>query len=116
MQVTRGKPVDRGPCHDQAAIVVIALLAGLTLFPLASGASAQVTTATIVGTVLDSSGGALPGVTVTARNVDTGFTHSVPSSETGAYRLEFLPDRPLHRRGHAARVQDRPAAAASSST
>ena len=66
----------------------------LMRFSLASAASAQVTTATIVGTVTDSSGGALPGVTVTARNVDTGFTRTVPSNEVGAYRLEFLPDRP----------------------
>lgn len=76
------------------SIVTIATLAALTLFPLAPAANAQVTTATIVGTVLDSSGGALPGVTVTARNVDTGFVHTVPSSDTGAYRLEFLPIGP----------------------
>ena len=59
--------------------------------PLASVAGAQVTSATIVGTVTDSSGAALPGATVTARNVDTGFTRTVPSNEVGAYRLEFLP-------------------------
>src|SRR5262245_11362088 len=73
------------------SIVVIAILAGVALFPLAAPVGAQVTTATIVGTVHDSSGGALPGVTVTARNIDTGFVHDVPSSDTGAYRLEFLP-------------------------
>ena len=46
---------------------------------------------TIVGTITDSSGAALPGATVTARNVDTGFTRTVPANESGAYRLEFLP-------------------------
>ena len=84
--------------HDRAragrSIIVVAVLAWLAVFPLARAASAQVTTATIVGTVLDASGGALPGVTVTARNVDTGFVHNVPSSDTGAYRLEFLPIGP----------------------
>jgi len=70
---------------------ITALLAIFMAFPLASVATAQVTAATIVGTVSDSSGGALPGVTVTARNVDTGFTRTVPSNEVGAYRLEFLP-------------------------
>jgi hypothetical protein len=74
--------------------VLVALLAGLAMFPLAGAANAQVTTATIVGTVHDASGGALPGVTVTARNADTGFVHDVPSSETGAFRLEFLPIGP----------------------
>ncbi len=71
--------------------VLIALLVGLMAFPLASVARAQVTTATVVGTVTDSSAAALPGVTVTARNIDTGFTHTVPTSEIGEYRLEFLP-------------------------
>ena len=40
---------------------------------------------------MDSSGAALPGATVTARNVDTGFNRTVPSNEDGTYRLEFLP-------------------------
>src|SRR5580692_6077246 len=67
------------------------LVGVLLAFPLASVASAQITTATIVGTITDSSGGILPGATVTARNVDTGFTRTVPSNSVGAYRLEFLP-------------------------
>ncbi len=70
---------------------VAALLAVLMAFPLAPAASAQVTAATIVGTITDPSGAALPGATVTARNVDTGFTRTVPTNDVGAYRLEFLP-------------------------
>ncbi|MCX6552558.1 MAG: carboxypeptidase-like regulatory domain-containing protein, partial [Acidobacteria bacterium] len=70
---------------------IAALLAIVMAFPLASVASAQVTAATIVGTITDSSGGAMPGVTVTAKNVETGFTRTVPTNEVGAYRLEFLP-------------------------
>ncbi len=71
---------------------LIAALLGLAIAsPLASVAGAQVTSATIVGTVTDASGAALPGATVTARNVDTGFTHTVPANDVGAYRLEFLP-------------------------
>jgi hypothetical protein len=71
---------------------LIAALLGLAMAsPLASVAGAQVTSATIVGTVTDASGAALPGATVTARNVDTGFTHTVPANDVGAYRLEFLP-------------------------
>ncbi|HYT65309.1 MAG TPA: carboxypeptidase regulatory-like domain-containing protein [Vicinamibacterales bacterium] len=71
--------------------LIPALVAMLLAFPLASLARAQVTSAAIVGTITDSSGGALPGATVTARNVDTGFNRAVPSNEVGAYRLEFLP-------------------------
>jgi Carboxypeptidase regulatory-like domain len=71
--------------------LIAALLGLLMASPLASLAGAQVTSATIVGTVTDASGAALPGATVTARNVDTGFTHTVPANDVGAYRLEFLP-------------------------
>jgi hypothetical protein len=71
--------------------LIAALLVAVLGFSLASAASAQVTTATIVGTITDSSGAALPGATVTARNVDTGFNRTAPSNEAGAYRLEFLP-------------------------
>ncbi len=80
--------------RTRTVIALAAWVAAVAMFPLASFASGQVTTATVVGTVADSSGGTLPGVTVTARNVDTGFTHSVLSSEIGAYRLEFLPIGP----------------------
>jgi len=61
----------------------------LVALPLA--AMAQITTATIVGTITDSSGAVLAGVQVTARNVDTSLTRTVPSGQDGAYRLEFLP-------------------------
>jgi hypothetical protein len=70
---------------------VALLLAALLALPLASVATAQGTTATIVGTVTDASGAALPGALVTARNADTGFTRSVPAGGDGAYRIEFVP-------------------------
>lgn len=52
---------------------------------------AQITTATIVGTVTDPGGAQVPSATVTARNVDTGLKRTVTSGEDGSYRLEFLP-------------------------
>jgi hypothetical protein len=70
---------------------LISCVAVLMALALAPAAGAQVTSAAIVGTITDSSGGALPGVTVTARNVDTGFNRTVPTDEVGAYRLDFLP-------------------------
>jgi carboxypeptidase family protein len=57
----------------------------------ASSVAAQITTATIVGAISDSSGSIMPGAQVTARNVETGLTRVVVSGEDGAYRLEFLP-------------------------
>ncbi|MCU0251456.1 MAG: carboxypeptidase regulatory-like domain-containing protein [Vicinamibacterales bacterium] len=71
--------------------MLIPLFAILLALALPPAAGAQVTSAAIVGTITDSSGLALPGVTVTARNVDTGFTRTVPTDEVGAYRLDFLP-------------------------
>ncbi len=67
--------------------VLLAVLAAC----LPPAAAAQVTSATLVGTVTDQSNAGLPGVSVTARNAETGFSRTVTTSETGAYRLEFLP-------------------------
>src|SRR5436190_7310703 len=70
----------------------VAALAALCLVgPAVAAADAQVTSAAVVGTITDVSGAALPGATVTARNVETGFVRAVPANESGAYRLDFLP-------------------------
>ncbi|PYS32187.1 MAG: hypothetical protein DMG14_35170, partial [Acidobacteria bacterium] len=45
---------------------------------------AQSSNATLGGTVTDSSGAFIPGVTVTATNIQTGIVTSVLSKETGA--------------------------------
>jgi hypothetical protein len=66
------------------------------LLVLASAtASAQaVSTAQINGTVKDSGGLALPGVTVTITQTDTGLMRTVVTSETGAYIITNLPVGP----------------------
>jgi len=46
---------------------------------------AQQNTATISGRVLDSSGAAVPGAMVVARNVETGLERPAITDETGAY-------------------------------
>ncbi len=52
---------------------------------------AQTDTGVIDGRVLDESKAAVPGATVTAKNVATGFSRSSVSSDLGTYRIEFLP-------------------------
>jgi hypothetical protein len=52
---------------------------------------AQVATGTILGNVTDSSGGAVPGATVTATNVDTQFSRDTVTDEAGQYALRLLP-------------------------
>ena len=53
----------------------------------ASAALAQTVTGEIRGTVRDSSGGVLPGVTVTALHEATGNTFVVVTDTVGAFRL-----------------------------
>jgi hypothetical protein len=64
--------------------VLLFLLAAVRL-------NAQLTTATILGTVSDPSGATIPGASVTATNMDTHFTRTVSSNEQGDYRLDYLP-------------------------
>src|SRR5262249_3123593 len=52
---------------------------------------AQSDRGTITGTVSDSSGAVVPGVTVEAKNVVTGITYQAGSSETGNFTLPQLP-------------------------
>jgi hypothetical protein len=54
-------------------------------------AQATATTGQIEGIVADESGAAIPGVTVTAVNADTGFQRSATSDASGLYRLNLLP-------------------------
>ncbi|MEO8678271.1 MAG: TonB-dependent receptor [Vicinamibacterales bacterium] len=54
-------------------------------------ASAQQTTGTITGRVLDAQNAAIPGATVTAKSPTTGFVRTVVSDTEGVYRLSALP-------------------------
>ena len=66
-------------------------LALLVFALLPSSAFAQAASANLTGTVKDSSGGVLPGVTITARNVGTNDTRTTVSESDGLYRLNSLP-------------------------
>ena len=65
-------------------VVVVSLLLSSIVF-------AQTPTGQISGIVVDGSGGAMPGVTVTAKNQGTGFTRVTVTSTEGAYVLPLLP-------------------------
>jgi hypothetical protein len=64
----------------------------LSLF-VSSAAFAQSTAAngTIEGTIVDASGGVLPGVTVTVTHIETGTERSTVTNEKGLYRAPLLP-------------------------
>ena len=65
-------------------VLGVAALAG-------SPAYAQQTTGNITGRIVDSQGAAVPGVTVTGKNTQTGFTRVDVSDSEGVYRLNALP-------------------------
>jgi Carboxypeptidase regulatory-like domain len=69
------------------AFVYLAL-ACLFMAPLAAGAQDL---ASILGTITDASGGAVPGVEVTVSNADQGFTRVVTTDSIGVYAASHIP-------------------------
>src|SRR5262249_60331713 len=59
-----------------------------------SGVFAQTSTATIVGSVRDTTGALVPGATIDIKHVDSGLTRTVLSNETGSYAAPSLPGGP----------------------
>jgi len=70
-------------------VSIAALL--LTLIAAVMPAAAQTTNGVISGIASDAQGGVLPGVTVTARNAETGLTRTVVTEGDGRFRLAALP-------------------------
>jgi outer membrane receptor protein involved in Fe transport len=77
--------------HPLSSIVSLGCCLAFLLLPASTRLSAQVTTADIVGAITDSSGGALPGATVTATNLGTGAKFTSVTDGSGAYNLTLLP-------------------------
>src|SRR3989449_8330188 len=63
------------------------LFAVVALLVIAAPVAAQVTTADVVGVVMDSSGGRLPGVTIAARNVATGQQQTAATDSQGNFQI-----------------------------
>src|ERR1044072_7377962 len=74
------------------SVIVFGLAAVLLTPALASAQTVAV--ANLSGTVLDESGGALPGVEVTITQTDTGMTRFVITGEKGGYNFTNLPVGP----------------------
>jgi hypothetical protein len=72
-------------------IVAVCLLAALLVALPAAG---QVTTADLVGRVLDATGLPVVGARVTVTNTDTGLKREVSSSDSGEYAVTLLPPGP----------------------
>jgi hypothetical protein len=66
-------------------VAAIAFVLGLTVV-----AGAQEYRGSITGSVADQSGGVLPGVTVTIKNVETGVVQAVVTDASGLYQVLYL--------------------------
>ena len=70
-------------------VLALALLLGLFLI-VPSHASAQAVTGTLLGNVTDTTGAAVPGTTVTARETQTNVSRTTTTNETGFYIFSSL--------------------------
>jgi hypothetical protein len=82
--MTEMKHTTRGLFLGYSMILVMTLFGTGPLF-------AQYTTASLGGTVVDASGAAIPGATVTVLSTQTGFTRTVQSGTAGEYVFPALP-------------------------
>ena len=57
----------------------------------AQPALAQIIQGTLTGTVSDTSGASMPGVTITVKNEDTGVIYHTSSTGSGVYSMPGLP-------------------------
>src|SRR2546422_7348543 len=72
--------------------IVMPLITLTALLTLAARVPAQSVSiyGSIVGSVVDASGAAVPGLKVTTTNVETGLSNSALSSSFGYYRIDGL--------------------------
>ena len=68
----------------------LSLLVCAWLFALSSVSTAQTGTSNLVGQVHDNTGGALPGVSVTAVQAGTNFRFEAVTNDVGAFRIQGL--------------------------
>src|SRR5215472_9308127 len=78
----------RSPRTLAFAVCTLALLGALLT---GGSALAQTFRGIILGAITDSSGAAVPGASVTIKNLDTGLTRNVSTSDDGSYSAPELP-------------------------
>ena len=69
----------------------ICVLTAIAILTFDSSMRAQVATADLVGTITDSSGSAVPGAVVTARNTGTGLAYNAVAGAAGDFFVSQLP-------------------------
>jgi hypothetical protein len=69
----------------------IVVAVAVALAPQLLEAQANVATGQLFGTLVDPDGASMPGVTIQAKNADTGFSRSAVTDASGFYRIDLLP-------------------------
>ena len=72
--------------------LVVAMLAVLVIAGLPAAAFAQATRGTILGTITDQTGAAMPGATVVATETRTNVSHDTVTNETGNFTFPNISD------------------------
>src|SRR6266404_3328603 len=83
-----GRRVVSGLIRNFCALIIAVIAAVCLLWP--EPADAQSTVGTIVGTVTDASGTAVPAATMTVTNIDTGVVRTVATDASGSYQMPRL--------------------------
>ena len=93
LRVTFCPPGGRRPgsCERSVPHEITILLHLASIIIAAPLALAQQTTATLLGTVSDSSGAVVPGATIRVTNLANQVSRETKSDDSGAYSLPFLP-------------------------
>src|SRR4029077_11565411 len=84
-----GETLMIGCARIYKSALVVALAATVLLF--GSAVNAQTFRGAILGTITDSSGAAIAGAAVAVKNVNTGLSRTVSTSEDGTYSVPELP-------------------------
>ncbi|HYU79267.1 MAG TPA: carboxypeptidase-like regulatory domain-containing protein, partial [Vicinamibacterales bacterium] len=71
--------------------VLRASLAAAFALAVTISAYAQITAATVSGTVKDETGGVLPGVSIEVKNLDTGLSRTAITDGNGSFTIPGLP-------------------------
>ena len=78
--------------HRSFRRLAVAMLVALVFAGLPGLAHAQATRGTILGTITDQTGAALPGASVTATETRTNVSHNTVTNETGNFTFPNIPD------------------------
>ena len=78
--------------HRLKRSLSVFLFAALVAMISTAAANAQTSSSSsLIGTVVDSSGGVIPGADVNAKNADTGVEYHTVTDDKGVYQLPSMP-------------------------